>query len=89
VLLATAAYDDGLWWSETENLMIYDNEAGAQYLYSGVDRVRANIATSQAAYAEASKRTARDRDMAAPRMSLAKAVVKWKREAQLAELSID
>jgi hypothetical protein len=31
VLLATT-YDDGLSWSE-EGLMMYDNEAGAQYLY--------------------------------------------------------
>jgi hypothetical protein len=36
--------------------MVYDNEAAAQYLYGGVDRMRANIATCQAAYAEASKR---------------------------------
>jgi hypothetical protein len=69
--------------------MVYDTEAGAQYLYGGVDRMRANIATSQAAYAEACKRTAKDRGMAAPMMSLAKAVVKRKREAQFAELSID
>jgi hypothetical protein len=69
--------------------MIYDNEVGSQYLYGGVDRMRANIATAQAAYVEASKRTARDRDRAAPRMSLAKAVVEARREAQLAQLSID
>jgi hypothetical protein len=81
--------NDGLSWSEAENLMMYDNEVGAQCLYGGVDRMRANIATAQAAYVEASKRTARDRGRAAPRMSLAKAVVKAKREAQLAELSID
>jgi hypothetical protein len=36
--------------------MVYDKEAGAQYLYGGVDRMRANIATSQAAYAEAGKK---------------------------------
>ena len=36
--------------------MGFDDEAGAQVLYGGVDRLRANIATSQAAYAEASKR---------------------------------
>jgi hypothetical protein len=69
--------------------MIYDNEVGSQYLYGGVDRMRANIATAQAAYVEASKRTARDRGRAAPRMSLALAVVEARREAQLAELSID
>jgi hypothetical protein len=69
--------------------MIYDNEVGSQYLYGGVDRMRANIATAQAAYVEASKRTARDCGRAAPRMSLAKAVVEARREAQLAELSID
>ena len=69
--------------------MIYDTEVGAQYLYGGVDRMRANIATAQAAYVEASKRTARDRGRAAPRMSLAKAVVEARREAQLAELSIN
>ena len=69
--------------------MIYDNEVGSQYLYGGVDRMRANIATAQAAYVEASKRTARDRGRAAPGMSLAKAVVEARREAQLAQLSID
>jgi hypothetical protein len=47
--------------------MVYDNEAGAQYIYGGVDRLRANIAVSQAAYAEASKRTARDSSLAAAR----------------------
>ncbi len=40
--------------------MVFDDEAGdeagALYLYGGADRIRANIATSQAAYAEASKR---------------------------------
>jgi hypothetical protein len=33
-----------------------DNEAVTGYLYGDVARIRANIATSQAAYAEASKR---------------------------------
>jgi hypothetical protein len=36
--------------------VVYDNEVGAQYLYGGVGRMQANIATSQAAYAEAAKR---------------------------------
>ena len=44
--------------------MVYDDEAGAQYLYGGVDRMRANVAVSQAAYAEARDRAARDRGMA-------------------------
>jgi hypothetical protein len=46
--------------------MVYNDEAGAQYLYGGVDRLRANIATSQSAHAEASKRTATDRSIPAP-----------------------
>jgi hypothetical protein len=54
--------------------MMYDNEAGAQYLYGGVDRMRANIATSQAAYAEAGKRAASDRNIAAARTTLALAI---------------
>jgi hypothetical protein len=69
--------------------MVYDNEAGAQYLYGGVDRLRANIATSQAAYAEATKRTARDRSIAPAKMALAQAVEQEKPKAQLAELSVD
>jgi hypothetical protein len=39
--------------------MVDDNDPVAQYLYGGVDRLRANIATSQAAYAEASNRATR------------------------------
>jgi hypothetical protein len=69
--------------------MGYDNEAGAQYLYGCVDRLRANIATSQAAYAEATKRTARDRSLAPTRMMLAQAVEKEERKSQLVELSVD
>jgi hypothetical protein len=61
--------------------MVYDNEAGAQYLSGGVDRMRANIATSQAAYAEAIKRL----DSPAPvRMSLAEAL-KQRRKLQRVE----
>jgi hypothetical protein len=52
--------------------MVYDKEAGAQYLYGGVDRMRANIATSQAAYAEASKRV--DLSLTPARPSLAQAL---------------
>jgi hypothetical protein len=52
--------------------MVYDKEAGAQYLYGGVDRLRANIATSQAAYAEASKRV--DPSLTPPRRSVAQAL---------------
>jgi hypothetical protein len=66
--------------------MMYDNEAGAQYLYGGVDRIRANIATSQAAYAEASKRT--DRGLAPARMSLAQAI-KQRRMSQRVEMLVD
>ena len=66
--------------------MVYDNEAGAQYLYGGVDRMRANIATSQAAYAQASKRT--DRSLAPARMSLAQ-VIKQRRMWQRVELLVD
>jgi len=43
VLLATAAYD-GLSHGGRSGLMGYDDEAGAQYLYGGVDRMRANAA---------------------------------------------
>ena len=81
MLLATAAYD-GASRGLRNGLMVYDNEAGAQYLYGGVDRMRANIATSQAAYAEASKRTARDRS------ELAQAI-KRRRMSQRVELSVD
>jgi hypothetical protein len=35
--------------AEGAGLMVYDDEAGAQYLYGGVDRMRANVAVSQAA----------------------------------------
>jgi hypothetical protein len=37
-------------------LMVFDNEAVERYLYGDIDRMRANIATSRAAYAEASER---------------------------------
>jgi hypothetical protein len=89
VVLSAAAYDGGLSWSE-EDLMVYDddNEAVTRYLYGGVDRMRANIATSQAAYAEASKRTARDRSEWAATMSLAQAI-KRRRMSQRVELSVD
>jgi hypothetical protein len=40
---------------------MYDNEAVARYLHGGLDRMRANVAVSQAAYAEASERGTRDR----------------------------
>jgi hypothetical protein len=70
-------------------LVLYDNEAGTQYLYGGVDRMRANIATSQAAYAEATKRTARDRSVAPGKMPLARAVEEGKPETRLAELLVD
>jgi hypothetical protein len=63
--------------------MMYDKEARAQYLYGGVDRTRANIATSQAAYAEASRRT--DRSLAPARMSLAQPL-KQRRKLQRVEL---
>jgi hypothetical protein len=63
--------------------MVYDddNEAVTRYFYGGVDRMRANIATSQAAYAEVSKRTARDLSVGAATMSLAQAIEKEKRKA--------
>jgi hypothetical protein len=67
-------------------LMMYDNEAGAQYLYGGVDRMRANIATSQAAYAKAIKRT--DRGLTPARMSLAQAI-KQRRMWQRVEMLVD
>ena len=63
--------------------MVYDKEAGAQYLYGGVDRMRANIATSQAAYAEASKRG--DLSLTPARPSLAQAL-KQRRKLQHVEL---
>jgi hypothetical protein len=69
--------------------MVYDDEAGAQYLYGGVDRMRANVAVSQAAYAEARDRAARDRGMAAARMSIAQAVRQERRKSQRVELSLD
>jgi hypothetical protein len=49
--------------------MVYDNGAADPYLYGGVDRTSANITTSRAAYAEASKRTGRS--LAPAGMSLA------------------
>jgi hypothetical protein len=58
VALEAAAFNGG--FSGSEEGRMYDNEAVAQCLYGGVDRLRANIATSQAAYAEASKRAARE-----------------------------
>ena len=89
VLLATAAYD-GLSRGGRSGLMVYYDEAGAQYyLYGGVDRMRANVAVSQAAYAEASKRTARDRSLAPARMSLAQAVRQERRKSQRVEMSAD
>jgi len=66
--------------------MMYDNGAADPYLYGGVDRMRANIAVSQAAFAEASKRT--DRSLAPARMSLAQ-VIKQRRMSQRIELSVD
>jgi hypothetical protein len=74
-----------------EDLMVYDddNEAVTRYLYGGVDRLRANIATSQAAYAEATKETARDRSVGAARMSLAPAIRQERRKSQRVELLVD
>jgi hypothetical protein len=71
--------------------MVYDDEAGAQYLYGGVDRMRSNVAVSQAAYAEASKRTAKssDRSLAPARMSLAQAIRQERRKSQRVVLSVD
>jgi hypothetical protein len=70
---------------------MYDSEAGAQYLYGGVQRLRANIAASQAAYAEASKRTAKssDRSLAPARMSVAQAIRLERRKSQRVEMSVD
>jgi hypothetical protein len=47
--------------------MVYDNDAGAQYLHGGVDRMRANIVTSQVAYAEAIKRNGQPRRLSGRR----------------------
>ena len=69
--------------------MVFDDEAGAQYLYGGVDRMRANIATAQAAYAEAGKRAASDRNIAAARTTLALAIRQERQKSQLAEMLID
>jgi hypothetical protein len=69
VVLAPTTYDGGL---VIEEAYMHDNEAVTRYLYGGVERMRANIATSQAAYAEARKRT--DRSLAPARMSLAQAI---------------
>jgi hypothetical protein len=63
--------------------MTYDNEVGAQYLYGGVDRMRANIATSRAAYADACKRV--NRSLTPARPSLAQAL-KQRRKLQHVEL---
>jgi len=84
VVFEAAAYDGG--FSCFEEGLMYDNDAVAQYLYGGVDRMRANIATSQAAYAEASKRAAWEpQHKAAPRMSLAQE----RRKPQRVELSVE
>jgi hypothetical protein len=87
VVLLGAAYDGSLSWSE-EDLMVYDddNEAVTRYLYGGVDRMRANIATSQAAYTKAIKRT--DRSLAPARMSLVQAL-KQRRMSQRVEMLVD
>jgi hypothetical protein len=69
--------------------MVFDNEAGAQYLYGGVDRLRANTATSQAAYAEAGKRAASDRNIAAATTTLALATRQERQKSQFAEMLID
>lgn len=69
---------------------MYDNEAVTRYLYGGVDRMRANVAVSQATYAEASERVTRNRAcIAAARVVLAQVAEKEKRKAQRAELSFD
>jgi hypothetical protein len=68
VVLAAAAYKGKLSWCE-EGPMMYDNQADAQHLYGGIDRLRANILVSQAAYAEASKRATRNRDIAAAKVA--------------------
>jgi DNA-binding HxlR family transcriptional regulator len=52
--------------------MGFDDKAGAQVLHGRVDRLRANIATSQAAYAEASRRV--DYSLTPARPSLAQAL---------------
>jgi hypothetical protein len=70
---------------------MYNYEAGAQYLYGGVERLRANILVSEVAYADASKRAAKDSSIAAAAagMSLARAVKRERRNSPLADLSID
>jgi hypothetical protein len=47
-----------LFFAVEDDPMVYDNQAVERYLYGGIDRMRANIAVSEAAYAEASKRAA-------------------------------
>jgi hypothetical protein len=69
--------------------MVYDDEAVERYLYGGIDRMRSNILVSEAAYAEACKRTARDSSMAPARMSLAQAVRQERRKSQRVEMSAD
>jgi hypothetical protein len=51
--------------------MMYDYEAGARYLYGGVERLRANILVSEAAYAEASKRVGHSLTPARPSLAQA------------------
>ena len=60
------------------------------HLHGGVDRMRANVAVSQAAYAEASEPMIRDcAGIAAARMVLAQVAEKEKRKSQRVELSVD
>jgi hypothetical protein len=69
--------------------MMYDYEGGAQHLYGGVERLRANILVSEVAYAEASKRAARDRSIVAARHVARSGRQGGERKSPRAELSVD
>jgi hypothetical protein len=71
-----------IFFAVEDDPMAYDNQAVQRYLYGDIDRMRANIAVSEAAYAEAIKRM----DSSAPRRLTLAQAVKQRQKLQRVEL---
>jgi hypothetical protein len=69
---------------------MHDNEAVTLYFFAGVERMRANVAVSRVAYAEASERLTNGRaGIVVARVILAQAVEVETRKSRRVELSVD
>jgi len=69
--------------------MVYDDEAGAQYLYGGVDRLRANVRCHKRRTPKLAIERLGTAALAAAKMSLAQAIRQERRKSQRVELSVD